>query len=311
MRKAKKAFLILLGFILIAGCKNSVPDFERTRLKINGQEFEILTAYGLIENYLKDQNSFADYSRASNRLLFEPVEKEILPGAEASFMFNSIKIPYEPTDNLRTQIELLRTGNITGLLEKALHSITESLPGPGTKIIILPVSSFMKPLLNKYNLPGYGVTIGSGKIIIAIDPTAQDWKGFLTYAVAHEYHHSTWISRNWVSSDFSLLEYLVFEGRADAFAKSINNSVEIPAEMYLTKIQEVHVWNLIKPGLLLKGHERINNVMIGKDDIPFGSGYAIGYHIVRSFRQKNPSCSDFEMIDMNPVKLLESSGYPQ
>ena len=93
------------------------------------------------------------------------------------------------------------------------------------------------------------MTIGSGKIIIAINQTSENWKEFLSYAIAHEYHHSTWIYRNWVSSDFSLLEYLVFEGRADAFAKSIVDSFDIPATKYLTIEQETYVWDLIKPEL--------------------------------------------------------------
>ena len=153
------------------------------------------------------------------------------------------------------------------------------------------------------------MTIGSGKIIIAINQTSENWKEFLSYAIAHEYHHSTWIYRNWVSSDFSLLEYLVFEGRADAFAKSIVDSFDIPATKYLTIEQETYVWDLIKPELEKKGSERIIKVMYGKDRIPFGSGYAIGYSILKAFKENNPNYTDFEIIDLKPKQILELSGY--
>ncbi|MCX6238719.1 MAG: DUF2268 domain-containing putative Zn-dependent protease [Bacteroidia bacterium] len=309
MSKPGKAYLILIGLFLITRCGNHIPDFERTKLKINGQKFEILTANELFENYLKDHNRFRDNNTASDKLIFNPLAKEILDGAEAPFMFNSVKVPYEPNDLLRKQIKLLKSEDIIGIIKQALYSITKSIPGPDTKIIILPASSFMRTYFDKYHIPGYGVAIGSGKIIIALDPTADNWKTFLSYGIAHEYHHSTWISRNWVSSDFSVIEYLVFEGRADAFAKSINDGIEVPAAKYLTNDQETLVWNLIKPDLFEKGHERINKVMFGNDDIPFGSGYTIGYHIVSSFKLNNPAISDFAMIDMEPKKILELSGY--
>jgi uncharacterized protein YjaZ len=154
-----------------------------------------------------------------------------------------------------------------------------------------------------------GITIGTGKIILMIDPTFGNWKETLPYVIAHEYHHSTWISRNWISSDFSLLEFLIFEGRADMFASELYQDFEVPWTKNLTEAQEKHVWSIIKNELFEKGHSRINEVMYGTDDIPFGSGYTIGYNIVRSFKKNNQNYSDLDIIDMNPQKIFELSGY--
>lgn len=300
---------ILFGLLLLIGCKDDIPDFERTSFSINGQEFEILTAHGIFENYQKNNRNYKDFIRASKKLIFESIEKEILENAEASFMINSIKIPYEPSDYLTEQIGFLNSGESIAIIEKALYSITESLPGPDTKIILLPTSPLLQESLDKYNMPCYGVAIGSGKIIIAINQTSQNWKEFLSYAVAHEYHHSTWISRNWVSSDFSLIEYLVFEGRADAFAISLNDSMESPATKFLTLNEEAFVWDMIKSELNLKGKERLIKVMFGQDEIPYGSGYTIGTGIVNAFKEKYPDYSDLDIIDIEPKKILELSGY--
>lgn len=301
---------ILLGVFLLIGCQpTNVPDFERTILDIRGKKFEILTTKDLFENYLKEHRQFKDYSQASKKLIFKPIEKEIIENAEASFMINSIKIPYEPSDFLREQINHFNTKEAVEIIEKTLYSITGLIPGPDTKIILLPTSPFLQEQLDKYNLPGYGVAIGSGKIIIAINQTADNWKEFLSYGIAHEYHHSTWISRNWISSDFTLLEYLIFEGKADAFAKSVNDSIEVPSTKYITREQEDFVWNLIKTDIDKKGTKRLLNVMYGNDDIPFGSGYAIGYGILKSFKDNNPKYTDLEIIDMKPRKILELSGY--
>jgi len=77
----------------------------------------------------------------------------------------------------------------------------------------------------------------------------------------------------------------------------------------LTEAQEKHVWSIIKNEIFEKGHSRINKVMYGTDDIPFGSGYSIGYNIVKSFKQNNAHYSDLDILDMNPQKLFELSGY--
>ena len=297
--------IIILGLNLLIGCSNNVPDFERTGIEINGQKFEILSTYAMFENYLNENINYKNYNQASEKLIFKPLRKEILDNAEAAFMFNSIKIPYQPTDLLREQVKMLNSGEYLEIIKHVLYSISESLPGPNTKIVLLPTSPQMQELLDKYNLPGYGVTIGSGKIIIAINQTSKKWKEFLLYGIAHEYHHSTWISRNWVSSDFSLLDYLVFEGRADAFAESFVDSFDIPATKYLTTEQETFVWDLIKPELNEKGSERILKVMYGTENIPFGSGYAIGYGILKAFKENNPTDTDLKTIDLEPKKILD------
>ena len=261
--------ILIVVILLFTGCENDIPDFERTNFKINGQEFEILSTNRIFNNYVNKYKSYKDFSQASEKLIFNQIEREILKDAEAPFMINSIKIPYELTENFGKQISLQGTSEAIDVIKMSLQSITDLLPGTDTKIIILPTSALTQEMLEKYGLPGYGVTIGSGKIIIAINQTSPNWKEFLSYAIAHEYHHSTWTSRNWISSDFSLVGYLIFEGRADAFAVGLNDSIEIP----------------------------------------YGSGYTIGYGIVKAFKENNPDYSDLEIIDMLPEKILKLSGY--
>ena len=44
-------FLGLIGLIIL-GCREKVPDFERTVFNFNNQNIEILTTFNLIDNYL-------------------------------------------------------------------------------------------------------------------------------------------------------------------------------------------------------------------------------------------------------------------
>jgi uncharacterized protein YjaZ len=302
--------IILLSVFLITGCQVKVPDFERTTFKINNQQFEILTANNILDNFIiSGKNYGTNFTKSSDKLIYNAIEKEITKNAEASFLFKTVKIPYEPNDLLKNEIELLKSEELVNILKNSLTKISSSLPGPDTKIIVLPASPFLRQNFEKMGACINGITIGTGKIILMIDPTSGNWKETLPYVIAHEYHHSTWISRNWISSDFSLLEFLIFEGRADMFASELYQDVEVPWTKNLTEAQEKHVWSIIKNEIFEKGHSRINEVMYGTDDIPFGSGYTIGYNIVRSFKKNNQNYSDLDIIDMNPKKIFELSGY--
>ena len=49
---------ILFGLLLLTGCKDDIPDFERTDFEINGQEFEILLTHEIFNNYLKEYKKY-------------------------------------------------------------------------------------------------------------------------------------------------------------------------------------------------------------------------------------------------------------
>jgi uncharacterized protein YjaZ len=307
LKNIRYLFLFFL-FIQVPGCQQDTFHFEQTNFTINSQKFVLITTYSLFDDYLSLQNN-SDLTSASNNIIYEPIRKEFIAGAEAEFIFETIRIPYQPNDLLKHEVELLRSSDLLEIAKNALSKITSNLPGPDTKIIFMPANPAMHDVFMKYNFCMNGVTPGSGKIIIMIDPSFPQWKKTLPVVLAHEYHHSTWISRNWKSSDFSLLEYLIFEGRADAFASNLYKDSENPWTTMINKEQEEKVWNLIRPEIFLKGHERINKVMWGNEDIPVGSGYTIGFNIIKSFKHNNPGYSDREIIDLEPEKIFEMSKY--
>lgn len=303
-----RSYLFLFILFQTLGCQSNAVEFERTKVTINNQKFEIITTFSLFDDYLSKQNN-SDLKSASDNIIYEPIRKEIIEGAEAAFMFETIRIPYQTSDHLKKEVELLRNNDLLDITKKALSNITSNLAGPDTKIIFMPANPAMHDLFLKYNLCMNGVTLGSGKIIIMIDPSFPKWKETLPMVLAHEYHHSTWISRNWKDSDSTLLEYLIFEGCADAFASNLYKDVENPWTTMINREQEEKVWKLITPEILMKGHDRINKVMWGDKDIPVGSGYSIGLHIVKSFKQNNPKYSDREIIDLKPEEIIKMSNY--
>ncbi len=307
MKNIINNFLFFMLFLLL-GCQGNASNFERVTTTINNQKFELITTFSLFESYNNNQTN-SDIAAASNDFIFGPVQKEIIENAQAPFMFETIRIPYQPGELLKKETELLKASDLISILEKALKNITAKLPGPDTKIIIMPANPSMHDFFLKYNMCMNAVTIGSGKIIVMIDPTFPNWKNTLPYVIAHEYHHSAWISRNWKDANFSLLEYLIFEGRADAFATSLYADVKSPWTTMINSEQEKIVWNKIEGDIFKRGPEIINKVMFGNQDIPFGSGYTIGFNILKSFKKNNPEYTDKTILDLNPEEILKMSSY--
>jgi uncharacterized protein YjaZ len=99
------------------------------------------------------------------------------------------------------------------------------------------------------------------------------------------------------------------EGRADLFASEQFNTVANPLTNFLSKDQELEIWGLIKNEVFEKGHERINKVMFGTDKIPFGSGYNIGFNIVRLFKENTSDSLTQNLIDLEAKEIYELSGY--
>jgi uncharacterized protein YjaZ len=308
MVKNKNINLIFVILSFTFGCQTNAIELERTTFVVHNQQIQLVRTDSLFDWYLKKQN-ISDYTAASNEFLYGPIQKEILDNAEAPFMFETIRAPYQQGTHLEKEIALLKSTDLTGLVKEALDKITSSLPGPDTKIIIMPANPMAHDLFEKYNICMNAITVGSGKIIIQIDPTFPQWKQTLPYVIAHEYHHSTWISRNWKNADFSVLEYLIFEGRADAFATSLYPNVLSPWTTMITKEEENIFWNKIKDEIFQRGHERINKVMFGDHGISFGSGYTIGFNIVQSFKRTHPDVTDKSMIDMSPDDIFKQCKY--
>ncbi len=308
VRRKTSQCILLLALIGVLGCQTKNVEFERTTVDINNQKFEFLTTYQLFEDYVARQTD-SDYVAGSNRFLYEPLRQEILNNAEAAFMFETIRIPYQPGELLVKELSLLKKSDVVRVATEALQKITLALPGPDTKIIFMPANPLMHDVFSKYNLCINGVTIGAGKIIVQIDPTFPQWKEMLPRVIAHEYHHSVWIARHWKDANFSVLEYLIFEGRADAFAASLYKDVINPWTSMINGQQERFVWNKIEPALSERGSERINAVLIRDPEIPPGSMYTVGFNIVQSFKQQNPHYTDREIIDLEPEEIFKLSKY--
>lgn len=294
----------ILILIVLLSCQRQENDFERTVIVIENQKFEILTANDIINNFISKKS---DYITTVYRI----IEKEFGNNLEYPFMLETIKAEIKPDEKLKEEIEILNSYNFKQIVESTFTTVVKELSGPDTKILFIPANPEYREIFKSYGIGLTAVTPGTGKIIISINPTIENWEQLLPYTLAHEYHHSVWTSGNFETSDFTPLEYLIFEGRADSFAKELFPDTKHPFIKSMSKEQETKVWGLLKPELHLRNSKLNDKMMSGTNDIPTGSVYSIGFNIIESFKKNNPQIDDKELIDMTPEQILLLSKYDE
>jgi len=298
---------IFITFILIASVscqKSSEYDFERTIVKINNQQFEILTAWKIFDDYIKKGS---DYKNS----IFLKIKNEFNHNAEFSSLLNAIKNEIKPDAELEKEIEIMKNIDFVTIVDSVYQKVTKELPGPGTKILFIPANPGYRKIYRQYGVGLHAFTVGTGRIIVSFDPTFGNWEQMLPYALAHEYHHSVWTSRNFQTAELTPLEYIILEGKADSFADEIYPITDHPFINKLDKKNEKRIWNLIKPELNKRNTSINNKIYYGTKDIPLGSVYSIGYNLIKSFKTNNREITDTELIDMSPKEILYLSKYDE
>lgn len=155
-----------------------------------------------------------------------------------------------------------------------------------------------------------GLTAGSKQFILTIEPDILGWENMLEYAVAHGYNHAYWTNENFgKSTKWTLLDYLVFEGRADYFAHMLYPDVIAPWLMALTETQKSDLWNNIKPNLQSEDIGYQMEVMFGSRNYPAWGGYSLGYDIVLSALANNKDLKAVSWTNLEADKILELSKY--
>ncbi|MCE3280061.1 MAG: hypothetical protein K0S44_2252 [Bacteroidetes bacterium] len=200
--------------------------------------------------------------------------------------------------------EIIKT-KITG----ALKNCRQKLSNDSLTIYILPANPDSRMIIEKM-IGIMGLTAGSKQIILTIEPEIPGWENMLEYAVAHEFNHAFWTKVNFAkSSRWTLLDYLVFEGRGDYFAHLLYPNVIAPWTKALTENQKLDLWNKIKPNLQSEDISYQMEVMFGSRNYPVWGGYSVGYDIVLSALTNNKKLKEDNWTNLGSDKILEESKY--
>jgi len=119
---------IFIAFILIItfSCQKSTEnDFERIKVKINNQQFEILTAYKIFDDYIANKSDYNDN-------IFLNIKNEFDHNAEFSSLINFVQDEIKPDKELKKEIEIMRNIDFLSIVDSVYQKVTRALPGPDT-----------------------------------------------------------------------------------------------------------------------------------------------------------------------------------
>jgi len=277
------------------------------------QQFSIVPFYLHMPKYIeKAKENRNQIDRIYKKLVYNPIWKDFASKGECSFLAKFLKNPITDLEGLNSEIKVLSESGVEKIVKNALLKVSKILPGPNTMVYLQAIDpTYKKYLPDSFQMGLAAHTFGSGRIFITIDPTAADWKNNLNKVVAHEYHHSVWISRNFKTINFSLIEYLILEGRAESFAELVYPNIKSPWINIIGLEKEQSVWYSIKNALNSRDAELNLKIAVGDKDIPFASAYIIGYRIMQEFLINNPHESIMEWTDIKAEEILLKSKYEE
>lgn len=176
------------------------------------------------------------------------------------------------------------------LATAAWHKATAVLPQSSLDLCVELVDAH-SPFIDKAMRGVAGLTAGSGKIMLKVSVDA-DWARVLPYALTHELHHSYW-ARHYFNpaAPFTLMDYLVFEGRADYFAHHLYPDALAPWDTALTDPQFAELWPRLRGDMGSTDFTMMRSVMFGdpRQHIPVWAGYSIGYRLVNQRMHRKPA----------------------
>ena len=305
---------MLLNLLSCDSTRNNLQKKNITFSQAN-QHFEIVPFYLNMSMYVeKARVNKSQINQIYKAYVFDPIWDNFASKGECSFLVKNIKNPITDLDRLKTEIMALSKSGVEEIIKEALLKVSKVLPGPNTSVYIQVLDPAYKKMLpsNAQKIINMGIqadTYGTGKFLISIDPTSENWRDMLPRIVAHEYHHSVWISRNFETIQFRLLDCLILEGRAEVFADLLYPNIEAPWPEIMNQEKEYRVWLNMKQNLESKDEQLILKMFIGDKEIPFLSVYSMGYKIMQEFSKNNPDVSLTEWTDMEPEEILLKSKY--
>jgi uncharacterized protein YjaZ len=245
-------------------------------------------------------------------MVYNPIYSKYFQKSEyASIVKESLISPMNNISELKQSIDkiALNKATIENKIIEALNKSQQYIDNDSLTIYIIPANPNLRQVIERMN-GIMGLTAGSKQIILTIEPDILGWENMLEYAVTHEFNHAYWTNLNFgKSTKWTLLDYLVFEGRGDYFAHLIYPNVIAPWTMALTENQISDLWNKIKPNLQSEDIGYQMKIMFGSSNYPVWGGYSLGYDIVRTALAKNKNLKVDNWTNLEAVNILEQSKY--
>ena len=276
---------------------------------------EIIDVYGNLDGYIMEmEKENADCEILWEKYAIQPYWEKISQWAPFDMSDRKPK-PVKDISKLKQQIKIMKKINLNEIKSRFMQ-VVDTLPNYDDDPIVIAIyplddeNSIVKERQNGV----WGVCV-FGNIIINVNPFAKDYYEWIPYVFAHEYHHCVWgnywnvIRRG--ERTGSLIESMLIDGQADAFAKGLYPKFNPSWISQITKEEEKALWNNHYSKLLNETDYDYSKYMFGDGatGIPWCAGYYFGYKIIDDFRKCYPKISVKNIIEMKSEEIFAMSRY--
>lgn len=292
-------FLLICVLALLSSCQQAEPTEDIYSFEHDKQNFHIIHTTALFKNYIEQAQENPNESSLDlyQETVIQPIYNKCFENGEYIYMADATLLD-APTrlSELKIINDVLAT-NQTQINEDIQEALEKSA-------VLLPtekdVSVCILPSIDN-NVSPY--TVGVGKIIIPYNLFDED---FLKTTIAHEYHHSIYTEKGLHSNTHTVLDNLIFEGKAVMFEKMVYPTLEsTPVDPAYDK----KFWAEIEKDLDTSNSTRSIEILRGGNELPFLYGYSEGYKMIESYLANAPSTSIEEWTSLSTQEIIDKGNY--
>lgn len=270
----------------------------------SGQEFTILHAYSLYENFFEavEKNPKVSPYDLYDDEVIQPVYEACFKDAELIDATFAVALQWTPPkseyDNLKGLIGRMNTDQLNQVFEESLLKSSDMLPADKeTTVCIFPENE---------DYPSEMITFGSNEILVFYNKYDKYYKP----GMAHEYHHSVWLGKHVKEDEYlTVFDHLALEGQAVMFESLVYP--ELNATQYaVDESFNNEYWNQIESYFdSISGYDIHDLIQGGANGLPEGYGYSEGYKIIRSYLELHPDMTVEEWTSKDPIEIFEDGNY--
>lgn len=268
-----------------------------------GQEFSIIHAYLLYENYFDAIEEHPDESlyKLFQQEIIEPIYEACIQ--DSKFIDSVTLLNWVPRnsaiENLKSQIGLINKDHLNELFAESLVKSSDILPSDEkTTVCVFP---------KEKGLPSDMFTVETGNIFVFHSRPDNKYKT----SMSHEYHHSIWMRKHYdkIISE-SGLDRLIVEGGAMMFETLVYPELN-HAQYYVDESFNTEYWSKVEPYLEdLATTEFVHEIVEGgTNGFPQNYGYSEGYKMIRSYLKLHPNMTVEEWTSKSSKEIFEEGNY--
>ncbi|WP_349408770.1 DUF2268 domain-containing putative Zn-dependent protease [Pseudalkalibacillus sp. SCS-8] len=308
MNKFRAFFLISIVVLIISSaCEKAVykPSSEEENIiysfenEKTNQKFTIVHAYKSYNEYLtKLAEKDEDIDKVYKEQIIEPVYERCFKDGEYIHMaMDFITQPPTQLHSLKELVNKIDEEETNTLIRESLIKSSNLLEAEGeTTVCIFPV-----PNVNSVPM----VTVGTGKIIVFYNPTITN--DILRAVMAHEYHHSYWTEKHYDEGrSFSVLDNLIFEGKAVMFEKQVYPDI---THTPIYPEYNHKYWSQVESYLDTHDFTQSLTILRGGNLLPSHYGYSEGYKMVANYLEQHPNLKPEDWTALDAKEIFEKGEY--